>query len=196
MVDSINYRVQDRRELDEASQSAIGHIAERSTPSSLTPTCQMRWQRSAAVTASPKLCPARYVYRGKAHYGVVDSINYPNGMSFQRYQYPSQLPSAVKTRLREASVTVISAMTRRPSTSSTSTTKTPIRSHCWRLIRGSRSHTGICTSRSMADPITRSGSSSPRHGIICATSRTARTLRAGRRRMLLRALKPLKLSRS
>ena len=49
-----------------------------------------------------------YVYRGKAQvYGVVDSINYPNGMSFQRYQYPSQLPSAVKTRLREASVTVM-----------------------------------------------------------------------------------------
>ncbi|MEO5677880.1 MAG: ATP-grasp domain-containing protein [Usitatibacter sp.] len=41
-----------------------------------------------------------YVRRGSAHtLGVVDSIFYPGTQAFQRFEYPSSLPSAVQARL-------------------------------------------------------------------------------------------------
>ncbi len=114
----LSFRVQDRRELDEALsqiREGIGHIAEAfdaflshaNLPNAMAE-ISGRYCIAEALIKGRQCTVSGYVYRGKAQvYGVVDSINYPNGMSFQRYQYPSQLPSAVKTRLREASVTVM-----------------------------------------------------------------------------------------
>ena len=114
----LSFRVQDRRELDEALsqiRKGIDHIAEAfdaflshaNLPNAMAE-ISGRYCIAEALIKGRQCTVSGYVYRGKAHvYGVVDSINYPNGMSFQRYQYPSQLPSAVKTRLREASVTVM-----------------------------------------------------------------------------------------
>ncbi|WP_018145775.1 MULTISPECIES: acetyl-CoA carboxylase biotin carboxylase subunit family protein [unclassified Thioalkalivibrio] len=49
-----------------------------------------------------------YVFAGKPqHYGIIDSINYPNRSSFLRYQYPSSLPKRVKNRISEATNKVL-----------------------------------------------------------------------------------------
>lgn len=43
-----------------------------------------------------------YGYQGHVDvYGVVDSVNEPNGSSFRRYQYPSVLPASVQQRMIE-----------------------------------------------------------------------------------------------
>lgn len=43
-----------------------------------------------------------YVFEGEPEiYGVVDSINEPNGSSFARYEYPSQLPDHVRERMSD-----------------------------------------------------------------------------------------------
>jgi hypothetical protein len=49
-----------------------------------------------------------YVHEGEVTvYGVLDSIDYPEGSSFLRHQYPSVLPDAVKQRLTDISRRVI-----------------------------------------------------------------------------------------
>lgn len=49
-----------------------------------------------------------YRTRSGVHiYGIVDSYNYPNTSSFQRYQYPSQLPEQTQHRLADISRRVI-----------------------------------------------------------------------------------------
>lgn len=49
-----------------------------------------------------------YVFDGQPHvYGVVDSIRYPNGSSFSRYEYPSRLPEEVQQRMSEAAGRVL-----------------------------------------------------------------------------------------
>jgi hypothetical protein len=49
-----------------------------------------------------------YVHEGTPHvYAVLDSIPYPEHSSFQRHQYPSQLPPQVQQRLAEVSEQVI-----------------------------------------------------------------------------------------
>ncbi|MCF7978459.1 MAG: ATP-grasp domain-containing protein [Chromatiaceae bacterium] len=114
----LSFRVHDRRELEDALsqiREGIGPIAEAfdaflsqvSLPSAIAP-ISGRYCIAEAPLKGRQCTVSGYVYRGKANiYGVVDSINYPNGMSFQRYQYPSRLPNRVKTRMREASVRVM-----------------------------------------------------------------------------------------
>lgn len=52
-----------------------------------------------------------YRYRGDVVvYGVVDSIHCANGTSFDRYQYPSTLPSRVRTRLVDITRRVVEAI--------------------------------------------------------------------------------------
>lgn len=114
----LSFRIQDRRELEEALsqiREGIGHIAEAfdaflshaDLPDEMAE-ISGRYCIVEEFIKGRQCTVSGYVYRGKAHvYGIVDSINYPNGMSFQRYQYPSQLHSAVKARLRDASVTVM-----------------------------------------------------------------------------------------
>lgn len=49
-----------------------------------------------------------YVHHGKITiYGLVDSINYPGGSSFFRYEYPSRLDDSVAERMFDASRRVI-----------------------------------------------------------------------------------------
>jgi hypothetical protein len=49
-----------------------------------------------------------YVFAGRPHvYGVVDSLRYPNGSSFARYQYPSKLPRPVQQRMIDAIARVL-----------------------------------------------------------------------------------------
>ena len=47
---------------------------------------------------------------GVTLYGVVDSIRFPGGSSFLRYQYPSSLPPAVIARAADVSLRVVPAM--------------------------------------------------------------------------------------
>ncbi|MER7076902.1 ATP-grasp domain-containing protein [Saccharopolyspora kobensis] len=49
-------------------------------------------------------------------YGVVDSINYEGTSSFLRYQYPSNVPEAVRLRLEDISVRLIEQIGLTPST--------------------------------------------------------------------------------
>ena len=114
----LGFRIHDRAELDDALskiREGIVHIAEAFD----TFLAHVQLPKAMAETSgryciAEKLIKGRqctvsgYVYRGKARvYGIIDSINYPNGMSFQRYQYPSRLPKAVKARLKEASITLM-----------------------------------------------------------------------------------------
>lgn len=49
-----------------------------------------------------------YSHRDRVEcYGIVDSIRYPNRVSFSRYQYPSVLPEPVKQRIHEVSKTFV-----------------------------------------------------------------------------------------
>ncbi|AWH90972.1 ATP-grasp domain-containing protein [Dietzia lutea] len=49
-----------------------------------------------------------YVYQGEVVLnGALDSLNYPGTSSFQRHQYPSQLPQSVVDRMREVSERVV-----------------------------------------------------------------------------------------
>lgn len=49
-----------------------------------------------------------YVHDGEPYvYGIVDSVSYRDTSSFQRYQYPSTLPSGVQDRLADVSKRVI-----------------------------------------------------------------------------------------
>ncbi len=49
-----------------------------------------------------------YVFAGTPHvYGVVDSLRYPNGSSFERYQYPSRLPRPVQQRMIDCAAAVL-----------------------------------------------------------------------------------------
>lgn len=49
-----------------------------------------------------------HVFDGQPHvYGVVDSLHYPNGSSFERYQYPSELPRRVQRRMIDCAATVL-----------------------------------------------------------------------------------------
>lgn len=49
-----------------------------------------------------------YVFRGDIVVnGALDSLNYPGGSSFQRHQYPSQLPQSIVEKMREISEKVI-----------------------------------------------------------------------------------------
>ena len=52
-----------------------------------------------------------YVFNGATTvYGTVDSIRYPNGISFFRYQYPSKLPARVRRRMTSLSKKVMKAV--------------------------------------------------------------------------------------
>jgi biotin carboxylase len=49
-----------------------------------------------------------YVYRGKVHpMGVVDSIMFPGTIAFQRFEYPSALPSDVQQRMFQVAARVM-----------------------------------------------------------------------------------------
>ncbi|GGV07894.1 hypothetical protein GCM10010182_28820 [Actinomadura cremea] len=49
-----------------------------------------------------------YSHEGEVHvYGIVDSVDYPDMPSFQRYQYPSSVPGDVAERMTDISVRVI-----------------------------------------------------------------------------------------
>jgi biotin carboxylase len=49
-----------------------------------------------------------YVFDGAPHvYGIVDSLRYPNGSSFERYQYPSRLPRSVQRRMIDTADAVL-----------------------------------------------------------------------------------------
>lgn len=49
-----------------------------------------------------------YVYQGKVvPYGVVDSIRYPQVLSFFYYRYPSRLPEAIQDKMRELTQTIM-----------------------------------------------------------------------------------------
>lgn len=49
-----------------------------------------------------------YCHRGKVHvYGLIDSIRYPGGPSFLRYQYPSKLPAPVARRMVDVTTRVV-----------------------------------------------------------------------------------------
>jgi len=58
---------------------------------------------------SGKQCTVEgYAYQGRVQtYGVVDSVRYPNQVSFSRYQYPSALPGPLQQRLRAIASTVM-----------------------------------------------------------------------------------------
>ena len=114
----LGFKIHDRRELEEALaqiRAGIGHIAEAfddflshvDMPKAVA-------ARTGRYCIAEELIHGRqctvsgYVFRGRARtYGVIDSINYPNGISFFRYQYPSRLPAAVQERLTAASCRIM-----------------------------------------------------------------------------------------
>lgn len=110
----LGFKIHDKHELKEALghvREGIGHIAEAfddflshvDVPAKVAGKSG-RYCIAEELMHGVQCTVSGYVYRGRAHtYGVIDSINYPNGISFQRYQYPSRLPPGVKDRLTAAS---------------------------------------------------------------------------------------------
>lgn len=61
------------------------------------------------IISSGKQCTVEgYSYQNQVEcYGIVDSIRYPNQVSFSRYQYPSTLSTLIKQRIHDISKTII-----------------------------------------------------------------------------------------
>lgn len=61
------------------------------------------------IISSGKQCTVEgYSYQNQVEcYGIVDSIRYPNMVSFSRYQYPSRIPAHVKHKINAISKTII-----------------------------------------------------------------------------------------
>lgn len=61
------------------------------------------------IISEGKQCTVEgYVYQNQVEcYGIIDSIRYPNKVSFSRYQYPSRLPKSVKDNIIAVSKTII-----------------------------------------------------------------------------------------
>ena len=61
------------------------------------------------IISSGRQCTVEgYSYQNQVDcYGIVDSIRYPNMVSFSRYQYPSALPAEIKQRIHRVSKTII-----------------------------------------------------------------------------------------
>ena len=61
------------------------------------------------IISSGRQCTVEgYAYQNQVEcYGIVDSIRYPNQVSFSRYQYPSILPAMIKQRIHDVSKTII-----------------------------------------------------------------------------------------
>lgn len=61
------------------------------------------------IISSGRQCTVEgYSYQNKVDtYGIVDSLRFPNGVSFSSYQYPSVLPEHIKQSIHKASKTII-----------------------------------------------------------------------------------------
>ena len=60
------------------------------------------------ISAGRQCTVEGYSYQNQVEcYGIIDSIRYPNMVSFSRYQYPSRLPESVKQKINAISKTII-----------------------------------------------------------------------------------------
>ncbi|SET15543.1 Biotin carboxylase [Nitrosomonas marina] len=60
------------------------------------------------ISAGRQCTVEGYSYHNQVEcYGIIDSVRYPNMVSFSRYQYPSRLPESVKQKINAISKTII-----------------------------------------------------------------------------------------
>lgn len=115
----LGFRAEDPRQLDQCLQvirSTIARIAEpfnyvlrfARLPQWLAPIDGYHCLAEEIISTGHQCTLEGYVYGGEVVvYGVVDSIREPNGTSFNRYQYPSQLPLGAQERMIQAAQTVL-----------------------------------------------------------------------------------------
>lgn len=114
----LGFRVEDEAELDEAvtaMRRALPTLAEGfdamlahvELPDAVAG-IGGRHGVAEAIATGHQCTVSGYVYRDEVvTYGVVDSVNFPDRSSFQRYEYPSELPAAAQERMKDLTRRVI-----------------------------------------------------------------------------------------